>query len=76
MTQIPSSRSIAGLDNFQAAYYLRPHFLRAFEFEPIALTRGQESKGRIVVYWGDPINPRAAVSDFDPQFITDGALGR
>jgi hypothetical protein len=29
-----------------------------------------------VKFWGDPVDPLAAVADFDPQYINDATLGR
>lgn len=37
--QAPLRRLIAGLDTIQAAYYLRPHFQGAFEFEPLMVAK-------------------------------------
>ena len=51
---------------------LWPHFGNTPVLEKFwALAHAERTK-----IWGDPVDPLAAVADFDPQYINDGMLGR
>ena len=55
------------LDRSLLAHFTNSNVLAAFWKKPFVELRG---------IWGDPIDPLTALADFEPKYITDGALGR
>jgi hypothetical protein len=50
---------------------LWPHFANTTALERFWALNAQERRA----IWGNPLDPKAAVVDFDPDFINDGELG-